>query len=178
MGSRSALHASACLIQRLLAGLCVLVIVARVAHSQTSQDPQALLKEATSLHQAGKLDQAIEAYRLFLQQYPDIAPVRSNLGAALAGAGRYEEAIAEYQRALQLKPLPEVQLNLGLAYYKTAQLNSAVEAFEKARQDLPGDSRPTLLLADCYLRLGENKKVIGLLRPLQQASQDDLGIVY
>src|SRR5690242_20519699 len=122
MGSRSALRASACLIQRLLAGFFLLMMVARSAHSQTRQDPQELLKEATCLHEAGKLDQAIEVYRLFLRQYPNIAPVRSDLGAALAGAGRYEEAITEYQRALQLNPLPQVRVNLALAFYKSGKL--------------------------------------------------------
>src|SRR5438445_5943336 len=175
MGRRSASDA---VIRRLLCGFGFCILNSAILPAQTARNPQEILKEAMELQHAGRLDPAIEDYRLFLAQYPDVAAVRSNLGAALAGAGRYEEAIAEYQRALQLKPLPEVRLNLGLAYYKTAQLKSAVEVFEKARQDLPGDSRPTLLLADCYLRLGENKKVIGLLRPLQQVSQDDLGIVY
>src|SRR5256884_7129862 len=178
MGSRSASRLVVCVTRRVLYGFTFVALFASILTGQTQRAPGEILKEAASLHRAGQFAQAIEDYRLFLEKYPDVAPVRSDLGAALAGAGRYEEAIAEYKRALQLKPLPEVQLNLGLAYYKTAQLNSAVEAFEKARQDLPGDSRPTLLLADCYLRLGENKKVIGLLRPLQQASQDDLGIVY
>jgi len=178
MGSRPALRASACLIQRLLAGFFVLMMVARSAHSQTRQDPQELLKEATSLHEAGKLDQAIEVYRLFLQQYPNIAPVRSDLGAALAGAGRYEEAITEYQRALQLNPLPQVRVNLALAFYKSGKLLLAVDELNKAREQMPNELKTAMLLADCYLRLGENKKVVEVLKPLQQANENDLGIVY
>ena len=97
--------------------LCALLTVpsAVVLHGQGSRSPQDLLREAQSLHQAGKLDQAIEDYRLILKDYPDVAQVRSNLGAALASAGRYEEAIVEYNRALKLSALPQIRLNLALA---------------------------------------------------------------
>src|SRR5208337_1904934 len=103
---------------RLLCAFFVVLPLASVLAAQTKRSPEALLKEAESLHQAGKLDQAIEDYRLFLAQYPDVAPVRSNLGAALAGAGRYEEAIVEYKKALKIQPgNPQVELNLALAHY-------------------------------------------------------------
>ncbi len=161
----------------MLSGFFVLALSAGALLGQ-GVSPQELLKEAASLHQAGKLDKAIEDYRLFLDGYPDVVEVRSDLGAALAGAGRYEEAIVEYKRALQLKPVPEVQLNLALAYYKTAKLPLAVENLLKVREEMPGDLRPVMLLADCYLRLGENKKVIELLGPLQKKSGDDLATVY
>lgn len=146
--------------------------------AQPARDPQSLLKEATSLQQQGKLDQAIEDYRLLLQQYPNIAAIHSNLGAALAGLGRYEEAIQEYERALQLQPMPQVQLNLGLAYYKVGRLSVAASAFEKARTLMPQEVRPVLLEADCYLRLGDNKKVVDLLTPVEQTNPDDLAVTY
>jgi tetratricopeptide (TPR) repeat protein len=165
-------------IRRTLCGFFVFTLSGSLALGQAPQNPQELLKEAISLHQAGKLEEAIADYRLVLEQYPNMAPVRSDLGAALAAAGRYEEAITEYKRALKLKPLPQVRLNLALAYYKAGKLPQAVEEFTRARQDMPTELRPSLLLADCYLRLGENKKVIEVLSPIQQANQDDLAIVY
>ncbi|GAC1700654.1 MAG: hypothetical protein NVS9B4_02420 [Candidatus Acidiferrum sp.] len=152
--------------------------LAVVSTGQTNRAPEDILKEATSLHRAGQLEQAIADYRLFLEKYPDVAPVRSDLGAALAGAGRYEEAIAEYQQVLQLKPLPEVRLNLALAYYKTAKLSSAVKELKKVHEEMPANPKPVLLEADCYLRLGENKRVIELLTPVQQTDGDDLAIAY
>ncbi len=161
--------------------LCVFLVVpplAGVLTGQTGQSPQELLKEAQSLHQAGKLDQAIEDYRLFLKQYPDVVQVRSNLGAALASAGRYEEAVTEYERALQLQALPQIRLNLALAYYKANNLASAVENLEKVRVEMPSDLRVVMLLADCNLRLDENKKVIELLDPLVSTHGDDLAIIY
>ncbi len=86
---------------------------------------------------------------------------RSNLGAALSRAGLYEEAIVEYNKALESQPgnVP-VRLNLALAYYKSTEiLEAAAEAARVVKQQ-PSNQQATLLLADCYLRLGENKKVI------------------
>src|SRR5215469_1134562 len=151
---------------------------ARFTVAQTAPDPKQLLKEAIALHQAGKLEEAIQDYRLFLETYPDVPAARSDLGAALAAEGKYEAAIQEYKKALALGPVPQVELNLGLAYYKTAELREAIQAFQRAHEGLPADSRPLLLEADCYLRLGENKKVIELLNPLEQQNRDDLALSY
>jgi len=178
MAGRSTRSGSGFLIGRLRCAFLVVLPLASLWGAQTEQAPQDLVKNAEALQQAGKLDQAIEAYRLFLKQYPDIAPVRSNLGAALAAAGHYEEAIVEYQRALQLQPLPQIRLNLALAYYKADKLDLAVEELERVLQEMPNELRPAMLLADCYLRLGENKKVIALLDPLESTHGDDLGITY
>src|SRR3989442_2304681 len=178
MGSRSASRLAVCVTRRMLYGFCFFALSASVLTGQTQRAPGELLKEAASLHRAGRLEQAIRDYRLFLEKYPDVAPVRSDLGAALAGAGRYEEAIAEYKRGLQLKPLAQVRLNLALAYYKTMKLSLAVAELKKVREEMPGDLRPVMLEADCYLRLGENKKVVELLTPVHQTNEDGLAIVY
>jgi len=100
MGSRSASRLAVCVTRRMLYGFCFFALSASVLTGQTQRAPGELLKEAAAFHRAGQLEQAIEDYRLFLEKYPDVAPVRSDLGAALAAAGRYEEAIAEYKRAL------------------------------------------------------------------------------
>src|SRR5207247_5812823 len=178
MRGRSSARVSVFLNRWLLSALILLLPLAGVVAGQTAQTPEDLLKEAQSLHQDGKLDRAIEDYRLFLKQYPDVAQVRSNLGAALASAGRYEEAIAEYERALQLHALPQIRLNLALAYYKTNRLALAVQNLERVHDETPNDLRIVMLLADCHLRLDENKKVVELLDPLEPTHGDDLAIIY
>ncbi|HEV2349834.1 MAG TPA: tetratricopeptide repeat protein [Terriglobia bacterium] len=169
---------SVSLISRVLCGFAVFGLSTALLRGQDNRTPQELLKEAEALRAAGKLDQAIADYKLILEKYPDVPQVRSNLGAALAAAGRYEEAVAEYQRALQLAPLPEIQLNLALAYYKMGRLGPAVEILKKIHEQKPDDLRPVMLLGDCHLRLGQNKEVISLLTPIQQSHPDDLGLVY
>ena len=158
--------------------LAVLVIGACVLRGQTSQSPQELLKQAIASHQAGKLDEAIRDYRAFLDMYPGVVQVRSNLGAALAAQGQYQEAIFEYKRALRIAPDPQVSLNLARAYYKAAQFPSAIEQLQIVRKSMPADLQTVQLLADCYLRTGEYKKVIELLEPQRHADPNDSAIAY
>jgi tetratricopeptide (TPR) repeat protein len=110
--------------------------------------------------------------------YPDVVEVRSNLGAALAAQGQYEEAIREYKRALRNAPNAQVSLNLARAYYKAAQYPPAIEQLESLRNALPGDLQAVELLADCYLRTGQNRKVVELLKPLRSSAPDDPAMAY
>src|SRR5208337_2098176 len=118
-------------------------------------------------------------YRAFLKRYPDVAPVRSNLGAALAGAGRYEEAILEYKKALKIQPgNPQVELNLALAHYKAVQLTEAASELLPLHAADPGNLKIALLLADCYFRLGEYRKVVELLEPIEAAHPEEQALIY
>jgi tetratricopeptide (TPR) repeat protein len=140
---------------------------------------EAILRHAIELHQAGDMDGAIREYRSYLKQSPGSIMARSNLGAALVRSGRYDEGIAEYQQALEQQPnnLP-VRLNLGLAYYKAAEISQAAAELSKVVAQQAGNRQATLLLADCDLRLGENKKVIELLSPLEKETPDDKAVIY
>jgi len=158
--------------------LAVLVISAGVLCAQTRPSPQELLKQAIDAHQAGKLADAIRGYRTFLDMYPDVVQVRSNLGAALAAQGQYQEAIIEYKRALSIAPNPQISLNLARAYYKAAQFSSAIEQLDKVIDLVPGDLQAVQLLADCNLSIGQNKKVIELMKPLRRSDPDSLAIAY
>jgi Flp pilus assembly protein TadD len=141
--------------------------------------PEQVLAQAIAMHQAGDLEGAIREYREYLSQKPDSVEARSNLGAALARAGRFDEAIDEYSRALANNPKnPPVLLNLALAYYKTNRIPEAAKGLQEAAALVPPDRQLTLLLGSCYLRLGENKKAIGLLSPLERQYASDAAFNY
>jgi tetratricopeptide (TPR) repeat protein len=152
--------------------------IAGTAWCQEASGADTLLRHALQLHQSGDIAGAISEYRNYLAQVPDNVAARSNLGAALAHAGRFEEAIVEYRKALEAQPgnLP-VRLNLALAYYKASEISPAAAELERVLEQRR-DRQPVLLLADCYLRLGENKKVIDLLSPLQQDTSEDKAVDY
>jgi tetratricopeptide (TPR) repeat protein len=138
-----------------------------------------ILKQAIARHQAGDVAGAIDGYRAYLKQRPDSPLALINLGAAYAHEGRYEEAIVEYQRALKIQPENgSARLNLALAYYKTGRVDSAAVELDQVHRAAPGELQPVLLLADCWLAMGENKKVIALLDPVWERRTDDLAITY
>ncbi len=153
--------------------LCVAVC----ATAQT--DPGADLRKAVELHQAGNYAAAIEGYQRFLKAHPELAQVRSNLGAALAHEGRFEEAVREYSLALSVDPKnAPVRLNLALAYYKSGDIAQAIVNLEKVHEVDPTNMQAAQMLGSCYLAAGQNAKVIALLEPLVTVSSDDLGAVY
>jgi tetratricopeptide (TPR) repeat protein len=156
--------------------IVTLAFVVGCAYSQTS--PQALLDKAMAAQKSGQLDEAVRIYHTLLDKFPDIAEIRSNLGAALAGQGHYTEAITEYKRALELKPEPGVRLNLALAYYKADQLPLAVETLKKVREEAPANLQVVTVLADCYLRLGRDKEVIDLMSSVQRSDPENLTFNY
>lgn len=159
--------------------LALALLLACALAAQPQPSPDALLRRAIDLHQAGDIPGATAAYREYLKKDPKSVMARSNLGAVLARAGHFEEAIVEYQHALELEPrnLP-VRVNLGLAYYKTSQISAAAEELSQVVRQQPSNRQALFLLADCNLRLGENKKVIELLSPLEKASPDDKALIY
>ena len=158
---------------RLFAGAA---LVACMALAQES--PEQILQRAVAMHQAGAPEKAIPLYREFLRSQPQAAQIRSNLGAALASTGQYDEAITEYRQAL--KGLPgdvRIRLNLALSLYKSGQISAAATELEPLHSAQPANRQVTDLLADCWLRQGQNIKVIALLTPLE-ADHSDLAVAY
>jgi tetratricopeptide (TPR) repeat protein len=165
-------------------GRFILVVFLAVGLS-VAQDKasEQTLARALQLHQAGHYTEAIAAYETYLKAHPEAAGVRSNLGAALAHEGQFKEAIHEYTLALQGLPTNHrIQFNLGLAYYKSGDIPEATKTFEAVYNVLPLDDpqrrNVATLLGECYLRQGDDQRVIGLLDPMADADPNDLAVDY
>src|SRR5215831_3118338 len=163
-------------------GILVCLLCLGVVWAQ-DESGQQTLKRAVELHQSGHYAEAITGYQTFLKVHPEAVAVRSNLGAALAHEGRYTEAIQEYKLALTAEPNNYgIRLNLGLAYYKMNEIEEAIKEFEAVYAIQPASDperrRLLLLMSECYLRRGEDMKVIALLDPLADADPNDLALAY
>jgi tetratricopeptide (TPR) repeat protein len=171
---------------RLALAFITLLELSTLAEAQTSKpapggdpNPERILARAVRSHQSGDIEGAIRDYQAYLALRPERVEARSNLGAALGRLGRYGDAIEQYKRALALDGRNQViRFNLAVAYYKTARLVSASKELETVVAAQPEDKNSVLLLADCNLRIGEFKRVVELLRPVETAEPDNRGVAY
>jgi Flp pilus assembly protein TadD len=83
---------------------------------------------------------------------PDDPRFASDLGAALAQSGRWQEAADAYERALALDPSPATALRLGSVYRRLERPRDALAAFERARA--LGDDSPATYLGLALARRG------------------------
>lgn len=58
------------------------------------------------------------------------------------------------------------------------RIGDAAKELAKVHKETPKNDQATLVLGDCYLRMGQNKDVIRLLEPVERDRPDDLAIAY
>jgi tetratricopeptide (TPR) repeat protein len=145
----------------------------------TAVDGRALVEAAVAHHRAGRFTEAIALYQRFLEIQPRNVEIRSNLGAALAHEGRYEEAITQYRQALAIDGArTPIRLNLAMALYKAFEIAEATRELEGVVAAQGDNKNARLLLADCYLRMGQFKKVVLALVPLESTAAQDRAVAY
>ena len=92
---------------------------------------------------------------------PDNARGHYNLGAALLGAGRTEEAIAELSEALRLNPKNDSTCwNLGMAYMRLKDVDRAIGFFERAVELEPRNQAQLIDLSSLLLAVGNPSKAL------------------
>jgi tetratricopeptide (TPR) repeat protein len=111
---------------------------------------------ALSLHRAGRLAEAIAAYRGALEQAPDDAETASLLGLAMAQAGHGPGALEQLERAVAAEPGKlAFRLNLVLGLLNLG-MNERAEAEARAVLERdPGNPRALELLGDISLARSE-----------------------
>ena len=108
------------------------------AQVETANPPQDLINTLTNLYHSGPLAETEKACRELLKAYPQ-SPVTTNiLGAALQGQGKLQEAVASFDKAIQIRPdYADAYSNHGAALQEMGRLDEAVESCDKAIQIRP-----------------------------------------
>jgi len=105
------------------------------AEKLNPKDPQVQHALGMALSAKGKYNDALEHYRKALELDPKYTEVHNTMGATLLEMGRWDDAIREFNLVLNdilyLTPF-FVHNNLGWAYYKKGDLNTAIENYRKA----------------------------------------------
>ncbi|MBI2300247.1 MAG: tetratricopeptide repeat protein [Armatimonadetes bacterium] len=113
----------------------------------------------------------------------------ARLGQELVGQGRLEEAVVEFERALELQPtLLEARVNLGATWYRMAAaraegapagwLREASKHFQFVLGLQPENVPAALGLAAAHDRLGESDQALGILEPLARAHPQTRDVHY
>ncbi len=92
-----------------------------------------LFGQACTLHETGRLDEALEVYRLLLRRIPGSPLLHFNCGLALFETGDFPEAEVQYQQAVHANPQdPDIHYNRGLNFRRLGNIQEAITSFEEA----------------------------------------------
>ncbi len=128
---------------------------------------------AVKAHNERRLGDAEKLYREIVRDYPELMPVRSNLGALLTSTGRFTEAIVELKRAVREEPNnAEYQNNLGLALKEGGRFGEAALCFAHAIKRSPKDPAPRNNLGVTLHKLGKPAEAIVVLTEALQIKSE------
>jgi eukaryotic-like serine/threonine-protein kinase len=106
----------------------------------------------------GRYDRAADAYREIIRLEPDNFGAHNDLGTVYLVTGQFAEAVATFQKALDLQQNADTYTNLGLAYAYQGSYKEALPLFEKAVTLRPQGQLYVGNLGDAYRWLGETEK--------------------
>lgn len=105
-----------------------------------------VLREEAALRAAeGAYDRAAALWQQVIDQQPERSSDHLGLAAALAGAGRIDAAIREYEAAARLDGAPDVYRQLAAAYARAGRTEDSARArimYDRALQGLPTGQGP------------------------------------
>jgi tetratricopeptide (TPR) repeat protein len=152
----------------LLAGAILIAAAGATAQSNTGQS-------ALALEQQGKNAEAESAWLAIAKADPHNAEAFAHLGLVQSRQERYGEAIANYRHALALNPaLPGLQMNLGLALFKSKDFKGSIKPFTAELQKRPRDQRLIILLGMAHYGMGDYFVAIPYLKQAAELDTQNL----
>ena len=122
----------------------------------------ALFQQAAAHHQAGRLTEAVAAYRRALAIGPDYPEAHYHLGNALDALGRQDEAAIAWQAASTLNPNhAEAHNNLGVALEAEGRLDEAASAYARAAALKPNFAAAHSNLCNVFRYQGKLDEAVG-----------------
>ncbi|MGO9476956.1 MAG: tetratricopeptide repeat protein, partial [Limisphaerales bacterium] len=105
------------------------------------------------------------------------AVAHNSLGNALFQKGRVDEAMVQYQKALQIKPdSAEACYNLGITLAKKGDVDEAIAYYQRALQIKPDDAGVHNNLGNALLQKGQVDEAITHYQRALQIKPDDAGV--
>jgi len=132
-------------------------------------------QDALALEQQGRNAEAEQAWHALADAYPHSAEALAHLGLIAARQQQLKIAIGYYRQASALNPaLPGLQMNLGLALFKTGDFRDALDPFTAELLKNPGDQRLTILMGMTHYGMGDYLVAIPYLKRAAENDQQNL----
>jgi tetratricopeptide (TPR) repeat protein len=133
---------------------CMILLRSNLADPKMKGFLHALIGQAHS--EAGDADEALKDYGLALESFPNYLPALINHGALEEQAGKFDVALADFDKAILAEPTNSVALRdrcrVRLALKK--DLNDALADCNAALKVAPGSARAIMLRGEVYTKLG------------------------
>jgi Flp pilus assembly protein TadD len=114
-------------------------------------EAERVFAQGAQAHQAGRLPEAIQAYRRAEQADPSYFDAHYNLALAASALGNLPMALGAYEAALAVKPgSVDARYNFVLALKQAGYPVDAAQELEKLLAQNPNDSRTHLALGNLY----------------------------
>jgi TolB-like protein/class 3 adenylate cyclase/Tfp pilus assembly protein PilF len=132
-----------------------------------------------ALHRAavGKFDEAIRELELAVQLDPLSLPIITQLGDAYCSAERYEAAIEQYDRALEMDPSFRAALVAkGVALMEKGETDIAIDVLKQYQKQTGDPLKGVGPLGWAYAKVGQLEKAEMCLQKLKEREQLDKDI--
>jgi tetratricopeptide (TPR) repeat protein len=160
----------------------IFVLVGPIAVAQAPQVPPEIVEKfrmASEAMRAGNIAAAGEGFAAIVKESPNFAEGYLNLGLVREEQGRHGEAIANFQKALRLKPgLRGANLFMGIAEYRTNRLDAALTALRKETVLAPKDANAWMWVGIVALEKGDGGEATSALDKAAKLSPDNVDILY
>jgi tetratricopeptide (TPR) repeat protein len=150
----------------------------------SSNAPDAVKYLASSYVRLGDVEQAVDEYRAYLKLNPSSGATLVSLGNLLYVEDRYDEAIVEYEKAVELDPTVSNRFALGQTYLQAGEYEKARELFVKMQLDHPQEAAGYLGLGQAYSKMDRYGEAVEQfetairLKPESYDAYAELGYAY
>jgi len=133
------------------------VMIAAMAESS----PRQILQQAKALEEEKRYEEAIAAYRQYLQAKPDHDDVRASVAKLLSWQGQWDDAAAGYRDLLTRHPLDhDIRVGLAQVLSWQKQYELAREEYERVLQDEPDHVEALTGLGNVLLWSGHQAQAV------------------
>ena len=162
-------------------GLAAAILICSLtsAQAQIPAEVSDRFREASEAMRRGDLNAAGDGFAAITKASPAFAEAYFNLGLVREEQGRFEEAIANLQKALGLKPrLHGANLFLGIANYRMNRFAPALAAVSKETAAYPKDASAWMWQGVINLAVDRSEDAAAALDKAANLAPGDVDILY